>query len=134
MRSFESPIPYKKPCRIGWGLWVLLKAFCKRLQREYGSFAAFWRMSIQMRGAWHFHLLLFVGPSFGAVGELRRYVSRSWYEVTGKVSEGHLRAGTRIVAMQRWREVTSYVERYMAKPEEFPEGLRTGRIWGGMER
>ena len=32
--------------------------------------------------------------------------------------------------MRRWREVTSYVERYMAKPEEFPEGLQTGRIWG----
>jgi hypothetical protein len=32
--------------------------------------------------------------------------------------------------VQRWREVTSYVERYMAKPEEFPEGLQTGRIWG----
>ena len=26
--------------------------------------------------------------------------------------------------------LTSYVERYMAKPEEFPEGLQTGRIWG----
>jgi hypothetical protein len=25
---------------------------------------------------------------------------------------------------------TSYVERYMAKPEAFPEGLQTGRIWG----
>jgi len=26
--------------------------------------------------------------------------------------------------------VRSYAERYMAKPEEFPEGLQTGRIWG----
>jgi hypothetical protein len=32
--------------------------------------------------------------------------------------------------VQRWREVTSYVERYMAKPEEFPAGLETSRIWG----
>jgi hypothetical protein len=107
-----------------------LKAFRKRLQREFGTFAAFWRLGIQMRGAWHFHLLLFVGPSIGSVGELRRFISASWYEVTGKVSEGHLRAGTRVVAVKRWREVTSYVERYMAKPEEFPEGLQTGRIWG----
>ena len=107
-----------------------LKALHKRLQREYGSFAAFWRLGIQRRGAWHFHLLLFVGSSLGSIGELRRFISSSWYEVTGKVSEGHLRAGTRVVAVQRWREVTSYVERYMAKPEEFPEGLQTGRIWG----
>jgi hypothetical protein len=38
--------------------------------------------------------------------------------------------GLVVVAVRRWREVTSYVERYMAKPEEFPEGLQTGRIWG----
>src|SRR5688500_6044329 len=107
-----------------------LKALRKRLQREYGSFAAFWRMGIQQRGAWHFHLLLFVGPSIGPVRELRRFISSSWYEVTGKVSEGHLRTGTHVEAVKRWKQATSYVERYMAKPEEFPEGLETGRIWG----
>jgi hypothetical protein len=107
-----------------------LKALRKRLQREFGTFAAFWRLGIQMRGAWHFHLLLFVGPSIGSVGELRRFISYSWYEVTGKVSEGHLHAGTRVEAVKKWREATSYVERYMAKPEEFPQGLQTGRIWG----
>jgi hypothetical protein len=107
-----------------------LKAFRKRLQREFGDFAGFWRLGIQRRGAWHFHLLLFVGPSFGTVGELRRFISSSWYEVTGKVSEGHLRTGTRVEAVKKWKQATSYVERYMAKPEEFPEGLQTGRIWG----
>jgi hypothetical protein len=75
-------------------------------------------------------LLLFVGPSFGSVGELRRFISSSWYEVTGKVSEGHLRVGTRVEALRKRKEATSYVERYMAKPEKFPEGLETGRIWG----
>jgi len=107
-----------------------LKALRKRLQRVYGTFAAFWRMGIQQRGAWHFHLLLFVGSSLGSIGELRRFISSSWYEVTGKVSEGHLRTGTRVVAVKRWKEATSYVERYLAKVEEFPEGLQTGRIWG----
>jgi hypothetical protein len=107
-----------------------LKALRKRLRREFGDFAAFWRLGIQGRGAWHFHLLLFVGPSFGPMDELRRFVSRSWYEVTGKVSEGHLRAGTRVEAAKRWKQATSYAERYLAKPEEFPEGLQTGRIWG----
>jgi hypothetical protein len=107
-----------------------LKALRKRLQRELGTFAAFWRLGIQQRGAWHFHLLLFVGPSIGPLDKLRRFISFSWYEVTGKVSEGHLRAGTRVEAVKRWKQATSYVERYMAKPEEFPQGLQTGRIWG----
>src|SRR5918995_3590606 len=107
-----------------------LKALRKRLQRKFGTFVAFWRLGIQRRGAWHFHLLLFVRPSLGPIDELRRFISSSWYEVTGKISEGHLHAGTRVVAVQRWKEATSYVERYLAKVEEFPEGLQTGRIWG----
>jgi len=107
-----------------------LKALRRRFQRKFGDFAGFWRLGIQRRGAWHFHLLLFVGPSIGPVRELRRFISSSWYEVTGKVSEGHLRAGTRVEAVKRWKQATSYVERYMAKPEEFPQGLQTGRIWG----
>jgi hypothetical protein len=107
-----------------------LKALRKRLQREYTSFAAFWRLGIQKRGAWHFHLLLFVGPSVGSVSELRCFISSSWHEVTGKISAGHLCTGTRVEAVKKWKQVTSYVERYMAKPEEFPEGLQTGRIWG----
>jgi hypothetical protein len=73
---------------------------------------------------------MFVGPSFGLIDELRSFISSSWYEVTGKVSEGHLRAGTRVEAVKKWKQVTSYVERYMAKPEEFPQGLQMGRIWG----
>src|SRR5215217_8505487 len=107
-----------------------LKALRRRLQREFGEFAGFWRLSIQKRGAFHFHLLLFVGPSIGPIGELRRFISSSWYEVTGKVSDGHLRAGTSVDVVKKWKEATSYAERYMAKPEEFPEGLQTGRIWG----
>src|SRR5215203_6044748 len=107
-----------------------LKAFRKRLQREYGAFAAFWRLGIQRRGAWHFHLLLFIRPSIGPIGELRRFISSSWHEVTGKVSERHLLTGTSVDVVKKWKEATSYVERYMAKPEEFLEGLDTGRIWG----
>jgi len=32
--------------------------------------------------------------------------------------------------VKKWKQATSYAERYLAKPEEFPEGLETGRIWG----
>src|ERR671913_756899 len=58
-----------------------LKALRKRLERRYNSFAAIWRMGIQRRGAWHFHLLLFLGSSVGSIGELRCFISSSWYEV-----------------------------------------------------
>ena len=51
-----------------------LKALRRRLQRKFGEFAGFWRLGIQKRGAWHFHLLLFVGSSIGTVGELRHFI------------------------------------------------------------
>jgi hypothetical protein len=75
-------------------------------------------------------LLLFVESSFGPLKELRHFISSSWFEVTGRVSEGHLRAGTRVEAVKKWKQATSYAERYLAKPEEFPDELKTGRIWG----
>jgi hypothetical protein len=107
-----------------------LKALYKRLKRKVGEFAGFWRMGIQKRGAWHFHLLLFVPSSPGLLARLRSFISSSWYEVCGEVSEGHLLAGTRVEEVRTWRRATSYAEKYMAKEEGFPEGLETGRIWG----
>ncbi len=87
-----------------------LEALRKRLERAYGPFSAFWRLGIQGRGAWHFHLLLFVPPSFGWVVELRDYIASSWHEICGKVSEGHLQAGTYVEEIRKWRSATSYIE------------------------
>ena len=107
-----------------------LKALQKRLKRRYGEYAAFWRMGIQRRGAFHFHLLLFVPRSFGRIDALRNFISSAWYEVCGEVSEVHLQVGTRVEQIRKWKKATSYAERYLAKEEEFPQDLETGRIWG----
>ena len=107
-----------------------LKALRKRLKRRFGDFSGFWRLGIQQRGAWHFHVLLFVPPSFGSVRKLRSFVASSWYEICGEISKGHLQAGTRVEEVRTWKKATSYAERYVAKQEEFPEGTTTGRIWG----
>ncbi len=107
-----------------------LEALRKRLERRYGKFAGFWRLGIQKRGAFHFHLLLFAPPSFGSITQLRAFASASWYEICGQVSEGHLRAGTNVERVRSWRKATSYAEKYLAKEEKFPEGMQTGRVWG----
>jgi hypothetical protein len=64
------------------------------------------------------------------VKELRSVVESAWYEICGEVSEGHLLAGTHVDEVRKWRSATSYVEKYLAKPEMFPEGVQTGRCWG----
>jgi hypothetical protein len=115
-----------------------LEALLKRLKREYGDFASIWRMGIQKRGAWHFHLLLFVPPSTGSTGstfigtleEIRHFIASSWYEVCGEISEGHLLYGTRVEEIRTWRKATSYAEKYLAKEEQFPKDVETRRIWG----
>lgn len=48
----------------------------------------------------------------------------------GEVDERNLSAGTSVEEVKTWRNVTTYAERYVAKPEEFPEGIVRGRIWG----
>ncbi len=106
-----------------------LEALRKRLQRKFGNFSGFWRLGVQRRGAWHLHLLLFVFPSFGPLSELRQFVASCWYEICGRVSEGHLLAGTNVQEIRTWKSV-GYVGRYMARPERFPEGANLGRVWG----
>jgi hypothetical protein len=32
--------------------------------------------------------------------------------------------------VRRWKKVTSYAEKYLAKEEQFPEIMKTGRVWG----
>ncbi len=107
-----------------------LEALRKRLTRAYGPFSGFWRLGIQGRGAWHFHVLLFVPRSFGSLKELRDFVASSWHEICSKLSEDHLQAGTHVQEVRKWRSATSFMERYVAKPEKFPEGVETGRVWG----
>jgi hypothetical protein len=111
-----------------------LEALRKRLTRMYGEFSGLWRMGIQKRGAWHFHLLLFVPPSFDSLKKLRHFIASSWYEICGEVSEGHLLAGTYVEEIRNWSKATSYMEKYVAKPEHFPEEVQTGRVWGTWNR
>jgi hypothetical protein len=107
-----------------------LKAFRKRLERKYGPFSAYWRLGIQMRGAWHYHVIVYAPPSFGSLEEVRSFVSSSWHAVTGELSEGHLRTGSRVEVVRSWKRAPSFAERYLARMEEFPPGAVTGRVWG----
>ena len=68
--------------------------------------------------------------AYRSAEDIRSFVASSCYEVCGRVSEGHLLAGTRVEEVRNWKSATSYVERYVAKPEAFPEGVETGRVWG----
>lgn len=100
-----------------------LFAFRKRLEREHGDVSVVWRLERQSRGAPHYHLLVF-GLKRVDIG----WLSRAWYEIVGSGDEKHLRAGTNVVRVRGWRELTAYVSKYVAKVDS--HGLRWGRLWG----
>jgi hypothetical protein len=130
--SFEKiyfiTLTYPDECPDVYTCKAHLKAFRKRLTRKFGDFAAVWRLGIQSRGFWHFHLLVFAPHSFGSLKELRQFIASSWYEATGKISEGHLVVGTN-VELIRTPKSLNYVGRYLARKESFPETVQTGKIW-----
>ena len=111
-----------------------LDAFRKRLERRYGRFSAIWRLEYQRRGAPHFHLMAFFWSHQGRKGLLpflQEDVGPLWWEVTGKTSEEHLRAGTRCEMPRSWKGANVYLSKYMAKPETLQEGQPSpGRFWG----
>jgi hypothetical protein len=106
-----------------------LKAFRKRMTRRFGEFPAFWRLGVQRRGFWHFHLLVLAPSSFGPLQELRQFIASAWFEACGRISEGHLLAGTNVKEVRSPRRA-DYAGRYLAKKEKFPEGAQIGKVWG----
>jgi hypothetical protein len=74
--------------------------------------------------------LLVPRSTYKSPEDLRSFAASSWYEICGKLREDHLLAGTRGEEVKIWSSATSYMEKYVAKPEAFPEGVGTGRVWG----
>jgi hypothetical protein len=110
-----------------------IDVFGKRLVRKYDGASFIWRIEFKERLSGknqgvimpHFHLLVW-GVS---ASDLRTWVSRSWYEVCGSGDAKHLRAGTSTERLKSWNGVISYVSKYIAKLDKFPQNW-TGRVWG----
>jgi hypothetical protein len=93
-----------------------LQAFKKQFERQYGKHAAVWRMEF-CDGIPHFHLLVFFPKhlviSKALLTEIREWVARTWWEVCGRISEEHLRAGT---SVERPRSLVRTMK-YISKAE-----------------
>jgi hypothetical protein len=100
-----------------------LDRFLKRLWRKYPSAAWIWREELQKRGAPHFHLLV-LGVDFIPHG----WVALAWWDVCGRISIEHLKAGTEVRRVKSYKQCVWYVSKYLAKGEEVEAEL--GRRWG----
>jgi len=113
-----------------------LKKFFQRLQYAYPEVSVIWKLEYKDRqsgrhiGALfpHFHMLVW-NLHDENLYDLRQLVARMWWEVCGKLSEEHLRAGTSITRIKSYRGVFWYASKYMSKEVE-AEVSEVGRWWG----
>jgi hypothetical protein len=117
-----SPVEWKRQ----------LKAIKQRFARKFPEVAFIWRLEVEKRKSGkyvgvefpHFHLMVYgMGDRY-----LKDWISLAWWEVCGRLSVSHLKAGTKVEKMRSFRGVLSYVSKYMAKPGV--SLAMTGRIWG----
>lgn len=115
-----------------------LACWFKRLRRELGGRGSdrwqwsswCWFREYTKRGVIHYHI-------FGTHYVDRHWLSRSWWQACGRISDAHLRSGTNVCsfgegeASRRWS--AKYAWKYAWKSEQkgLPPGLTgAGRWWG----
>lgn len=106
-----------------------LFAFVKRVLRRYNNAAVVWRLEWQVRGAPHYHLLVFNCPFIP-----HAEVAAWWYSTVNSADTRHLAAGTRIERIRTWAGVLYYASKYLGKLGAVPDGCRPGRLWGVVNR
>jgi hypothetical protein len=114
-----------------------LDRFMKRMEREHGPQWAIWKLEPQIRGAPHYHLLVYVGGSFDA-GKLCDWVARAWHDLVGNNNPDHLKFHLGLLGnlpcveqVRDWQGVANYAGKYLGKLSEGDEEWQhPGRFWG----
>lgn len=111
------------------------KVFVQRLNRDFRNLSGFWKLEFQLRGAPHFHFVLWGHSDFGrdSMLQLRSWVSTRWYEVVGSGDTKHLDAGTRV---ERFRNEGSFIGYFThtLKAHQTLEAAEVGRYWGYVQK
>jgi len=119
-----------------------LKKFYQRLEYLYPEVGLIWKLEYQSRKSGlhvgkffpHFHMLVW-GLSGEDLYELQKVVAVLWWEVCGKLSDDHLKAGTSVERIRSPRGVFWYASKYMTKTvddmrEYDQDAQAVGRWWG----
>jgi hypothetical protein len=108
-----------------WSVWKEeLNVFGQWIRDTYPKAGFIWKLEPQLRGAPHFHLLLW------GIDYLPRVIlAQRWYEIVGSGDPKHLRAGTRVERVESFNGVCHYASKYIGKiiTGEFEY---VGRFWG----
>jgi len=119
-----------------------LKKFYQRLKYCYPQAGFIWKLEYKDRQSGlhvgkhfpHFHILLW-GFCDHDIYKLRKELLQMWWEVCGKLSQDHLKAGVSLERLKSYRGAFWYASKYMTKNmEEMQEydldAQAVGRWWG----
>jgi hypothetical protein len=116
----------------------LLERLRKRLERRFGEHPLIWRLEFGKRREPHFHFIMFLNTSLpvskAKLEEIRAFVAGAWHDVCGRVSEAHLRSGTRVEKPRSLVRTMKYIAKAESpqnstdSEELIPQHV--GRRWG----
>lgn len=102
-----------------------LDAFRKRLLRRHPNSWFYWKLEYQVRGAPHFHLILFNSGT-----EVSEWFHETWWQIVGSGDHYHWFYGADVRRVHTWREVGGYCAKYTAKADVPHVCDSPGRFWG----
>lgn len=102
-----------------------LNTFLTWLCRSYPKAGVVWRLEFQDRGAPHWHLLVVNAPHIPYAD-----VTREWAGIAHEHSIYHGEYATKVEGVKSWRQACFYIGKYVAKVNDCPNRLPTGRCWG----
>jgi hypothetical protein len=104
----------------------------ERIRRKFPKISYFQRIEFMPRKSGkypgvlfpHFHLMIYNIEDFH---NFRSWLTVNWYQVCGKISSDHLKAGISLEKMRSAKGAMHYMSKYLAKDAEYFEPC--GRVW-----
>jgi hypothetical protein len=105
-----------------------LNKFGTYLRRRWPECSAVWKLEFQVRGAAHYHLMLFGVNE--EISKVREWVTSTWGDIAhkGDIHEG--RWATNVENVRSIGGAAAYLVKYLGKGDQTMPGNFSGRYWG----
>lgn len=94
----------------------------------------FWKLEFQDRGAPHYHYVLLPKSKIKNLDNIRKDLSKRWYEIVGSGDHKHLQAGITLEHAKTIDGTIGYLTGYMSKEYQLRPGNFTGHYTGTVNR
>jgi hypothetical protein len=109
-----------------------LHLFLTRLRQFDPEVQFIWRTEFQIRGAPHYHLIIFPGSSchYQNKTSYSITISKIWHSIADPKSKKHKEYGCHVKTINSYKEACIYLSKYVAKCADTEVNLIEGKHWG----